>query len=111
MPVIPHTNARRRLVAAAPIVMLFIVLSVSTTPLSAQQKEYSLFDRFSLGLGGANLGLNTTIRLDSAELGQGTSLNFEDDLGLDSSKLVPAINFRARLGRRHVFDLGWLKAD
>ena len=88
-----------------------VMLTLASSALSAQQKEYSLFDRFSIGVGGSSLGLSTTIRLDSGEVGIGTSLNFEDDLGLDSSKLVPTIDFRARLGRRHIFDLGWFKAD
>ena len=74
-------------------------------------QDYDLFDRFSLSLGASQLGLSTEIRLDSNNGDFGTVLNFEDDLGLDSSKLVPSLGFRARLGKRHLIDAFWTKAD
>jgi len=82
---------------------------VSAGPTVAQ--EYPLIDRFSLALGGTNVGLSTEIRLDSRSLGEGTTLNFEDDLGLDASKIIPQVSFQFRLGRRHLFDGHWVKAD
>ncbi len=88
---------------------LLLAMVLSAAPSTAQ--EYSLFDRFSLALGGSSLGLSTEVRLDSSELGIGTVINFEDDLGLESSKIVPALGFRARLGKRHLIDANWTKAD
>ena len=92
---------------AALLALFFTALAA--VPASAQ--EYPLIDKFNLTLSGANAGLSTEIRLDSRSLGQGTSLSFEDDLGLDANKIIPQVSFQFRLGRRHVFDGAWSKAD
>ncbi len=89
--------------------VLLGLFALSAGPAMAQ--EYSLFDRFSLQLGGGFLGLSTEMRLDANELDLGTVINFEDDLDLDSSKIVPSLGFRARLGKRHLIDTFWTKAD
>jgi hypothetical protein len=97
---------------AKRVIVSLVVLGLSAAsaaPIAAQ--EYPLIDRFTLSLAGSNIGLSTEIRLDSRELGLGTTINFEDDLGLDSSKIIPALSFQARLGRRHVIDGFWTKAD
>ena len=99
------TPFRATLIALA----LIVTVAASTAPTVAQ--EYPLIDRFSLALTGSNIGLSTEIRLDSRELGLGTTINFEDDLGLDSSKIIPTLTFQARLGRRHVIDGFWGSAD
>ncbi len=90
---------------------LATILAAALAPALAAAQEYPLIDRFTLSLAGSNIGLSTEIRLDSRELGLGTTINFEDDLGLDSSKIIPAVFFQARLGRRHVIDGSWSKAD
>ncbi|HQQ75960.1 MAG TPA: hypothetical protein PLB01_01275 [Thermoanaerobaculia bacterium] len=63
-------------------------------------------ERFRLDLGGFFQNFETTLRLDSAALGRGTEINFEDDLGQDANKT----SFRAsgywRFGRHGRFDFG-----
>lgn len=93
----------------ASTLLSVFALVVAANQASAQ--EYSLFDRFSVSLGGSVLGLGTEIRLDATESDLGTTINFEDDLGLDSSKIVPALGFRVVLGKRHQIDANWSKAD
>lgn len=65
-------------------------------------------ERFRLDLGGFFQNFDTTLRLDSVSLGNGTEINFEDDLGADSRKT----SFRAsgywRFGRHGRFDFGVL---
>jgi hypothetical protein len=65
-------------------------------------------ERFRLDLGGIFQKFDTTLRLDSAALGRGTEINFEDDLGQDANKT----SFRAtgywRFGRHGRFDFGVL---
>ena len=55
--------------------------------------EHSLFDRFSFGVEGSTLGLDTRIRLDSELIGDGVEIDFERDLGLDSSSITPTFHF------------------
>lgn len=98
-------RTHRLVVGCALVGALFL----GTMPSMAQ--EYSLFDRFSIQLGGSTLGFDTEIRLDSVELGEGTTINFESDLGLDSNKIVPSLGFRLKLGKRHLIDGFWEKAD
>ena len=96
-------------ISISTVLFALFLTTLAAAPVSAQ--EYPLIDKFSLSLSGANAGLSTEIRLDSESLGQGTSLSFEDDLGLDANKIIPQVSFQFRLGRRHVFDGAWSKAD
>lgn len=102
-------RVRPRLVFWSVALLSLATLGGQASVLAAQ--EYSLFDRFSVQLSGTSLGFDTQVRLDSVELGQGTTINFESDLGLDSSKIVPSLGFRLRLGKRHLIDGFWNKAD
>lgn len=59
-----------------------------------------LQDGFTLEVGAYAPMVKTTARLDNATLGAGTSISFEDDLGLDDRKIQPAVLGRLRLGER-----------
>ena len=67
-------------------------------------------DRFSISLGAFITDRDSDTRLDSDTLGTGTTINLEEDLGLDSSDSVFRIDGHIRFGERHratfsVFDL------
>ena len=67
-------------------------------------------DRFSISLGAFVTDRSTDTRLDSDVLGKGTVIDFEDDLGLDSSDTVFRIDGHYRFNQKHrvnfsVFDL------
>lgn len=59
-----------------------------------------LQDGFTLEVGAYAPTVKTTARLDSVTLGTGTSISFEDDLGLDDRKIQAAVLGRLRLGER-----------
>lgn len=59
-----------------------------------------LQDGFTLEVGAYAPTVKTTARLDSATLGAGTSISFEDDLGLDDRKVQASILGKLRLGER-----------
>lgn len=94
----------------AVFVTTFVLLLVSPQ-LEAQQGTYQLFDRFSVALEGTWAGLDNVIRLDSEELGRGTKLDFENDGGLDDSKIVPSLSFEWMMGRRHRLNGWWVDID
>lgn len=104
-----YNRMRAGRISMSIVLFALFLTTVAAGPVSAQ--EYPLIDKFNLTLSGANAGLSTEIRLDSRSLGQGTSLSFEDDLGLDANQIIPQVSFQFRLGRRHVFDGAWSKAD
>ena len=98
-----RTHGRHCLAVAGLSVLLLSVAS----PAAAQRDFEPLFDKFNLRLEGSFLGLSTQIRLDSELLGRGTVLNFEDDLDLDGSKVVPSVSFDWQIARRHKLGVRW----
>jgi len=72
--------------------------------------ESGVDDRFSISLAAFVTDRSTDTRLDSDVLGKGTVIDFEDDLGLDSSDSVFRIDGHYRFSQKHrlnfsVFDL------
>jgi len=88
------------------VVAIVLVLSVAM-PAEAQREFEPLFDKFNFKLEGSWVGLKTEIRLDSEVLGRGTTLNFEDDLDLDSSKTIPTLSFEWQIARKHKLGVRW----
>ena len=83
------------------IVILVAVALATTTPAEAQRDYEPLFDKFNFRIEGSWVGLKTEIRLDSKTLGEGTTLSFEDDLDLGSSKTIPSLSFEWQIARKH----------
>jgi hypothetical protein len=97
-------NAGRR---AGVIGVVIIVMVLAAIPAEAQREFEPLFDKFNFKLEGSWVGLKTEIRLDSEVLGRGTTLNFEDDLDLDSSKTIPTLSFEWQIARKHKLGVRW----
>jgi hypothetical protein len=83
------------------------LLLFSSTPAPAQGIEEPLFDTFNFMLEGSAVGMATTIRLDSATSGRGTTLNFENDLGLEDRKWIPTLSFEWQISRNHRLAARW----
>lgn len=76
----------------------FSLLATGLSPAIAGDKM------FEASVNALRLDIQTDLRLDSATLGQGSLINFENDLGLASSKTTYRYDGRFRLGRNHVFE-------
>lgn len=70
----------------------------------------ALSDKFFIGLGGFYTSSTTEARLDSPS-GIGTTIGFEDLLGLDNSKLVPQGIARWRMSDRWRLELEYFQLD
>ncbi len=90
-----------------PGLALAAVLLAAATPAQAQREYEPLFDKFNLRLEGSWVGLSTQIRLDSELLGRGTTLNFENDLGLGSEETIPSLAFEWQIARKHKLGVRW----
>lgn len=93
-----------------PMVLVGLAMALTAAwaaPAEAQRSYEPLFDTFNLRLEGSWVALATEIRLDSELLGRGTTLSFEDDLDLDSSKTIPTLAFEWQMGRRHLLGVRW----
>ncbi len=88
---------------------VFVVLVlVAAAPAEAQRSFEPLFDKFSFKLAGSWVALTTEIRLDSSlGDGKGTTLNFEDDLGLGGNQGIPTLAFEWQIARKHKLGVRW----
>ena len=93
---------------AVVIGAVFVVLVLGAAGPAEAQRDYEpLFDKFNFKLAGSWVGLNTEIRLDSEVLGRGTTLSFEDDLGLGSNETIPTLAFEWQIARKHKVGVRW----
>ncbi len=88
-------------------ILALIALTLSVSPAAAQGVSEPLFDTFNFKFEASWVAVATTIRLDSETLGQGTTLSFEDDLGLPDKEAVPSLSFEWQAGRRHRLGVRW----
>ena len=88
---------------------VFVVLVlVAAAPAEAQRSFEPLFDKFNFKLAGSWVALTTEIRLDSSlGDGKGTTLNFEDDLGLGGNQGIPTLAFEWQIARKHKLGVRW----
>ena len=87
--------------------LVSLALVLSAVPAAAQGVNEPLFDTFNFKFEASWVRTQTTIRLDSERLGEGTTLSFEDDLGLPDKKSVPSLSFEWQAGRRHRLGVRW----
>jgi len=87
-------------------ILALLALTFGVSPAAAQVSE-PLFDTFNFKFEASWVQTQTTIRLDSESLGEGTTLSFEDDLGLPEKKAVPSLSFEWQFSRRHRLGVRW----
>jgi len=84
-----------------------VALVSSALPAAAQGVYEPLFDTFNFKFEASWVNTSTIIRLDSENFGEGTTLSFEDDLGLPDKEAVPSLSFEWQAGRRHRLGVRW----
>lgn len=95
-----------------PITLAAGLCLALAAPVRAQNEPSQLFERVNLTLEASYLlNLTTVVRLDSEELGVGTTINFEGDLNLDTSKTIPSFSAELLIGKRHLIGGSWFKVD
>jgi hypothetical protein len=93
-----------------------LVCAVSTPPVSADEPDnnanpVSLFDaRFTVAFGGYFSTVDSDLRLDSTS-GPGSSIDLEDDLGLDKWSASAWLSFNWRFLPRHQLHVEWFQLN
>jgi hypothetical protein len=87
-------------------ISLVVVALLVAASLTAQGTQPNLYHRLEVGASLTTVILNTNIRVDGSS-GNGTDIDAEDDLGLQSSRLEPRFAVRWRPWRRHEFEVGY----
>jgi len=91
-------------ISAIFVALVFAVV----TPAEAQRDYEPLFDKFNFKFEASWVGIKTEIRLDSdLTEGEGTTLNFEDDLGLGGDQGIPTLAFEWQIARKHKLGVRW----
>jgi hypothetical protein len=103
------TNSTKPVLVMA--VTLVALILASAVPAEAQREFEPLFDKFSFKAEFSWVDVSTDIRLDSELLGRGTSLSFENDLGLGKNKSIPTLDFEWQIAKRHKVAGRWQRID
>jgi len=88
---------------------VFVALVFAAAAPAEAQRDYEpLFDKFNFRLEGSWVGLKTELRLDSDLTEEdGTTLHFEDDLGLGGNEGIPTLAFEWQIARKHKLAVRW----
>lgn len=85
------------------------------SPVTGQEPDRSahpaLQDRWALELGAYMPKIKTSVTLNNATLGRGTSLSFEDELGLSDREVMGTFLARMRLGERWRLEAEYFSLD
>lgn len=91
--------------------MIVPILSLAATLAQADDYLSPTDERVRLSLGVMHLSSTTGIRLDSGAGVQGTPIDAENDLGLDSSDFEPKFQAMVRVGERHRLRFDYFTLD
>ena len=100
----------RGLVRIVSLIMLLVGLSAGNHALAEIHGHPLINSRFHVGVGGFFPTVDSKIRLDS-DLGLGTELDLEQQLGIDKSRDVLWANARWNISRRNHLEFEWVQLD
>ena len=87
---------------------LFILLLSATSLAQSgdEWKDWPLGDPFTISLEAFFPNIDTTVRLDASDGSVGTTIDFEQNLGMSDTEALPALGFTWRFAKKHrlVFD-------
>lgn len=104
-------SSRSRIWNLAVVALAAMVLSVFAGRGEARADGPWTEERLSLKVGGFWPSVDTQVRLDATSQTPGTSIDFENLLGLDDRKLLLDIEATFRLGRRNRFEFEYFALD
>ncbi len=91
-----------------------VMLGISTTALaqgSDDWKQWPMGQRFIINVGAYVPNLDTQASVDSTSGRIGTTINFEQNLGMRDTAIVPTIAFAWRFARKHKFGASYFELD
>ncbi len=100
-PTAPTWSATRKLPGA------LLLLSITVWSTAAGAVEPWSDERLVLRAGAVFMDIDSSFRVDSRSLGQGTTVDGEEDLGLDDDDRVFRAELSWRFARRHRLELGY----
>lgn len=101
----------RRAALWIPSLVLLLLAPAALQAQTAYNSPNHLYDKWQLGVSGTLMLYSTTFRIDPEGDGEGTTIDAEDLLGLESTNLEPRLAARWRFSHRHELEAGWQWAD
>ena len=94
---------------------LAIAVLALSTPAAAQSEDdwqsWPLADRFTISLDAFNPYLDTRVRVDASDESPGTTIDFEQNLGLSDTETLPGLGLGWRFAKKHQLSLDYFKLD
>ena len=95
--------------------ILIAVFAALSTPAIAQDdndwQSWPLVDHFTIELHGMFPSLDTRVRVDASDASPGTTIIFEQNLGMSDTESVPALGISWRFAKKHKLDFRAFELD
>ncbi len=88
----------------ATFVVTIAVFCLSSSAMAQDENEWRswpLADHFTITLDGFFPNLDTRVRVDASDASPGTTIDFEQNLGMSDTETFPAIGFSWRFAKKH----------
>jgi hypothetical protein len=100
------TNMKELLKATCVVTSAILILSSSAIAQDENEwRSWPLADHFSIDISAMFPNLDTRVRLDGSDTSVGTTIDFEQNLGMSDTETLPAIGFRWRFAKKHQLGL------
>ena len=96
------------------IIVAIVFLSLSSNAIAQNESDWQswpLADRFTITLGAFFPNLDTRVRLDATDQSPGTTIDFEQNLGMSDTETLPGLGLGWRFAKKHKLELETFKLD
>ena len=93
------------------IVAFFLLSAPAIAKDENDWQSWALVDHFTLSLDAMFPTLDTRVRVDASDTSPGTTIIFEENLGMSDTESLPAVGFSWRFAKKHVLGLKALRLD
>ena len=92
-------------------VALILLPGFATAQVENDWQSWPLADHFTVSLNAMFPNLDTRVRLDASDGSTGTTIDFEQNLGMSDTETLPGINLGWRFAKKHQLNLTSFKLD
>jgi hypothetical protein len=105
---------RRNRFMNANFALIVVTCSLSAPSIAQDENDWQswpLVDHFTVELNAMFPSLDTRVRVDASDQSPGTSIIFEQNLGMPDTETLPALGLSWRFAKKHQLNLNLLRLD
>lgn len=100
----------------ANFTLIVVILSLSSPAITVAQdsndwQSWPLVDHFTIELHAMFPSLDTRVRVDASDQSPGTTISFEQNLGMSDTATLPALSLSWRFAKKHKLGFNFLQLD